>query len=277
MENFQLQLLFKIIGLGSASGLLHHNNVILAISDNSSFLYEYNMQNNQLQKHALMELSQEGILKIDKPDFESITQHGNDIYIFGSGSTEKRKVMVQIDATTKEIIKTTNMQQLYTTMQSFGKINPEKFNLEGAIYNGENWLFFNRGNGKNSKNAIFTVTGENLEDSFSILHNTIKLPKIKGVETSFTDAIMVNNKIYFLASAEDTYNTYDDGEVFGSIIGIINPETMKVEFTKKISNKAKLEGLALFSESEKEITFLICEDNDTEVLESNIYKLVLEK
>lgn len=275
MENFQLQLLLKIIGLGSASGLLYNNNILLAIGDNSSYIYEYNLQNNQLEKHPLLEKSSEGILKNIKPDFESITQFRNDIYIFGSGSTEKRNQMVQLDATTKKVIKTTDLSNLYATMQSFGEVKPENFNLEGAIYNGENWFLFNRCNGKNSKNSIFTIGGQNLTDDFSVIYNTVKLPKIKGVETSFTDAILVNDKIYFLATAEDTPNTYDDGEVLGSIIGRINPETMKVEFTKKITATAKLEGLTLYSSSEKEITFLICEDNDTDVQESNIYKLTL--
>ena len=46
---------------------------------------------------------------------------------------------------------------------------------------------------------------------------TVKLPKISNVEFTFTDAILVDNFIYFLASAEDTISTYEDGEVLGSI------------------------------------------------------------
>jgi hypothetical protein len=33
------------------------------------------------------------------------------------------------------------------------------------------------------------------------------------VYAGFTDAILVDNSIYFLATAEDTESTYDDGEV----------------------------------------------------------------
>ena len=36
-----------------------------------------------------------------------------------------------------------------------------------------------------------------------------ELPKIKNVETTFTDAILIEDKIYFLAAAEDTASTYD--------------------------------------------------------------------
>ena len=271
MENFQLQLLLKIIGLGSASGLLYSNNILLAIGDNSSFLYEYNFTNKQLQKHPILENASENIIKKLKPDFEAITQFENNIYIFGSGSTENRNIMVQLDAITKKPIATNDLSALYQTMQSFGQIKPDDFNLEGAIYDGTNWYLFNRGNGKKSKNAIFTIGGNNLIDDFSVIYNKIKLPKIKGIETTFTDVVWVNNKIYFLATAEDTQSTYDDGEVVGSIIGSINPETMKVEFTKKITKTAKLEGITVYEKTATSITFLLCEDNDTEVQESNFY------
>ena len=36
-------------------------------------------------------------------------------------------------------------------------------------------------------------------------------------------------------------------------------------------------GKDFLKKSEKEIEFLLCEDKDTEVLESNIYKLVISK
>lgn len=277
MEKFQLSLLFKIIGLGSASGLLFQNNTILAIGDNSSYLYEYQTETAKLQRHPLAENAQENTPKAFKPDFEAITQYADSIYIFGSGSTENRNFMVQVDSKTKEVIKTQELTDLYLTMQSFAKIAPEDFNIEGVIYNGETWFFFNRGNGKNGKNVIFTVEGKNLVNEFQIISNEYKLPKIKGIRTGFTDAILVDNKIYFLASAENSNSTYLDGEVLGTIIGRIDLKKMKIDFTKQISDKHKFEGLTLYKKSSNEIEFLLCEDNDTEVLEANVYKVVLGK
>ncbi len=273
----QLQFLFKIIGLGSASGLVYHNNTITAVGDNSSFLYEYNISTEKLERYPLQENAQENTPKKIKKDFEAITQFEDTIYVFGSGSTENRNTMVQVDVKTKKVIATQDLSVLYASMQSFGEINPEDFNLEGAIYNGENWFLFNRSNGKKSKNAIFTISGKNLTDAFSILHNKFKLPKIKGVETSFTDAILVKDQIYFLATAEATESTYHDGEVLGSIIGRIDVNKMKLKSYKVISKANKLEGIALLEETPETISFLLCEDNDTEVLESNIYKITLQK
>ena len=277
MEKFTLELLFQIIGIGSASGLICKDNSLLIIGDNSGFLYEYQMDSKNLKRHPLLENPIENTLKKDKADFEAITQFGDSIYIFGSGSTEKRNKMIQVNATDKKIIATNDLSDLYAVMQNFGDIKPEDFNLEGAIYNGESWFLLNRGNGSSHKNVIFTIEGKILTNDFTILSNDYKLPKIKGVRSSFTDGIIVGDSIYFLATAEDTESTYDDGEVLGSFIGSINLKTMKIDFTQKISSSHKFEGLTLFTNSKEKIEFLLCEDKDTEVLETEIYKLKKKK
>jgi len=277
MEKFTLDLLFQIIGIGSASGLIYKDNSLLIIGDNSGFLYEYQMDSKILKRHPLLENPTENTLKKDKADFEAITHFGDSLYVFGSGSTEKRNKMIQVNVTDKKVITTNDLADLYAVMQNFGSIKPEDFNLEGAIYNGESWFLLNRGNGSSNKNVLFTIEGKNLTNDFAILSNDYKLPKIKGVRSSFTDAILVDNSIYFLATAEDTESTYDDGEVLGSLIGSINLKTMKIDFTQKISSTHKFEGLTLYANSKEKIEFLLCEDKDTEILETDIYKLTLDK
>ena len=277
MEKFTLELLFQIIGIGSASGLIYKDNSLLIIGDNSGFLYEYHIDSKDLKRHPLLENPTENTLKKDKADFEAITHYGDSLYIFGSGSTEKRNKMIQVNSSDKKIIATNDIAALYATLQSFGAIKPEDFNIEGAIYTGESWFLLNRGNGSSTKNVLFTIEGKNLTNDFMILSNAYKLPKTKGVRSSFTDGIIVGDSIYFLATAEDTESTYDDGEVLGSFIGSINLKTMKIDFTQKISSSHKFEGLTLFTNSKEKIEFLLCEDKDTEVLETEIYKLTLDK
>ena len=277
MEKFKLELLFQIIGIGSASGLIYKDNSLLIIGDNSGFLYEYQMDSSSLKRYPLLENPIENTLKKDKADFEAITLFGDNLYIFGSGSTKKRNKMIQVNSSDKKVIATNDLADLYAVMQSFGAIKPEDFNIEGAIYTGERWFLLNRGNGGSHKNVLFTIEGKNLINDFTILSNDYKLPKIKGVRSSFTDGILVEDGIYFLATAEDTASTYDDGEVLGSFIGRINLKTMKIDFTQKISSTHKFEGLTLYSNSKEKIEFLLCEDKDTEVLETDIYKLTLDK
>jgi len=90
MDKFQLSLLHTINGIGATSGLIFKDNSLFMISDNSSFLYEFKMEEKQLYKIKLFENSQENIAKKDKLDFESITLFNNKLYLFGSGSTKKR-------------------------------------------------------------------------------------------------------------------------------------------------------------------------------------------
>ena len=91
MHQFTLEILFKIIGIGSASGLILNNDSLFIISDNSTFLYEYSISKQDYSKIKLLENSQENIPKKQKLDFESITQKGKELYIFGSGSKAKRE------------------------------------------------------------------------------------------------------------------------------------------------------------------------------------------
>jgi hypothetical protein len=44
-----------------------------------------------------------------------------------------------------------------------------------------------------------------------------------------------------------------------------------------LSENQKFEGITLYKESENELEFLLCEDDDTEALEAEIYKLTLKK
>ena len=94
MQKFKLELLFHIVGIGSASGLLFNGGSLFIISDNSNVLYEYNIKQKKLDKIPLLTTDastpEENIPKKDKPDFEAITASGDDLFLFGSGSKERR-------------------------------------------------------------------------------------------------------------------------------------------------------------------------------------------
>ena len=277
MEKFTLEIFIHIIGIGSASGLIHKDNSLFIIGDNSGFLHEYSLNSNDLKRHPLVENPIENTPKKDKADFEAITLFGDSFYIFQSGSTEKRNNMLQVNSIDNKVTAINDLAPLYAVMQDFAVIKQKDFNIEGAVYTGENWYLLNRGNGSSHKNVLFTITAKNLTNDFQILSNAYKLPKIKGIRSSFTDAVLIEDTLYFLATAEDTDSTYNDGEVLGSLIGSIDLKTMKINFTQKISSNHKFEGLTVFANSSDKIEFLLCEDNDTETLETTIYKLTLSK
>lgn len=273
MEQLTIELLYKIIGLGSASGVIYKDNSLFVISDNSSFLYEYRIQEKQLSKIKLFENSQENIPKKDKFDFESIAIKGNELHLLGSGSTSKREKRITYNLETKQIAEK-DLSKLYQNLKQTCSIADDELNIEGALFCNETWLLFQRGNGANSRNGIFKIKSLEIEPNPEFFE--VRLPKIKHIETSFTDAILVEDKIYFLATAEDTTSTYDDGEILGSLIGRMNSKTFEIELTQKISDTQKFEGLTLYKKNQTQVHFLICEDNDSDLLETNIYELALK-
>lgn len=280
MQKFTIQLLFKIIGIGSASGLIFDNDSLYIVSDNSHYLYTYNIEKEELHKKALVAKDYTGLLenvpKISKADYEALALYNDELYIFGSGSTENRNAIGHYDIKNNKTLPHLDATDLYLAMQSFGEITPDNFNLEAAVNDGKTWYLLQRGNGVSHQNGIFTLNGTISDMFFQIMYNPIELPEIDGVQTGFTDAVKVGDKLYFLAAAEGSYSVVHDGEIRGSVIGIINIETMEVE-TTQIIGKGKYEGITLYNENDNLLEFLVCEDNDTSESISNIYKLTVAK
>lgn len=281
MQKFTLELLFRIIGIGSASGLIYHNNSLYLVSDNSHMVYDYNIEAKTLSKTSLVNKEYTGVLenvpKADKPDYESIAIKDDSLYILGSGSAENRNLIAHMNIVSKEVYPHIDAADLYLAMQSFGEISPEDFNIEGAVNDGDTWYLLNRGNGPKHVNGIFTLNGTMNNTFFQIIYNPVKLPKINGVQASFTDATIANGKLYFVAAAENTTSTYEDGAVAGTLAGRINLDKMKVEKTVVISESHKFEGITLYKENEKTLEFLLCEDTDTDATETEVYKFTVKK
>ena len=281
MQKFHLELLFRIIGIGSASGLFFNDNSIYLISDNSHMLYQYNITDKKLEKISLKSKDYTGPLenvpKKDKADYESIAVKDDQLYLFGSGSTEIRNTITHLNYKTGLVYPKIDATDLYLVMQSFGEITPDNFNVEAVVNDGDTWYLFNRGNGPKGQNGVFTLDGDIADTAFQIIYNEVKLPKINGAQASFTDAVKIGEKLYFIAAAEKTTSTYKDGEVAGTLIGRIDIESMELEFTETISLKNKFEGITLYKETDKTLEFLLCEDTDSDDTESDIFKLTLDK
>ena len=277
MENFELSAFLTISGIGAASGMVFKDNQLYIISDNSGFLYQYNLTLNKLYKHPLVPNATENTRKKLKSDFESITLNGNNLHIFGSGSTANRNQEIIFNIQNQSI-QEKDATFLYQNIKETVPIADCDLNIEGAFYYQDYLYLFQRGNGGNSKNGIIKINSSDyINDNFNskIQFQSVQLPKISKIEATFTDAILIEDKVYFLAAAEDTDSTYFDGEVLGSLVGRMDLETMTVDFTIKISDNIKFEGITLFKKTNQSLTFLLCEDNDTENLESIIYELKL--
>ncbi|WP_264521738.1 DUF6929 family protein [Flavobacterium sp. N1994] len=270
MEKFQLIPFLEIKGIGAASGIVYHNNSLFIVSDNSSFLYCFDLNENLLEKIKLFDNSQENLAKKDKADFESLTLFNEKLYLYGSGSTKKRNTRVVFNLQSKKA-KEKSLNKIYDRLIEKIALTPDELNIEGVIMTAETTYFFQRGNGLNSQNGVFSYDKKNKTAQFHL----ISLPKINGIEATFTDAILIDDSIYFLAAAENTSSTYNDGDIEGSIIGTLDLKTLQLKNYIQISTHQKFEGLTLYKKTATQIELLLCEDNDTEGLVSTIYKLTL--
>ncbi len=275
MQKFTLELLYHIIGIGSASGLLLNGQTLYLLSDNAAVLYRFDTKSQELTRISLLDFAQpENIPKKLKPDFEAIAKREETLYLFGSGSTPKRNLNICVNTKNSNEIAQSDLSQLYAKMQSVSKITADDFNLEGAAYGDKKWYFLQRGNEGSQRNGLFTIHG-NLNESSEISWREISLPKTHSAYSSFTDCVYIDGRLWFLCTAEATQSTYLDGEVAGSSIGALDPESGKIIFFETISDSYKFEGLTVFEKNDSQISFLLCADNDSDVLESEIFKLTV--
>ncbi|MBD1422552.1 DUF6929 family protein [Sphingobacterium chuzhouense] len=263
---YSLLLLFNLTGINAASGLQYHQDQLYIVSDNSPYLYHYHVQEERMDKVLLDSLQQtEMVAKKDKKDFEALCDVGDALVIVGSGSKPQRQEAFIYDKRNSHV-RRVSLDSIYQRMQEIGKVDKQNFNIEGLTYDNGTWYFLNRGNGEKKQNVIFTVAG----DSDFILRpetlsaNHIELSDIQNYTTGFSDGVIVDGRLFFIATAEDSASTYHDGENKGSYISYINLSDWTLGQTHQLSSTKKLEGLAVYGQSADTITFILCEDPDDE-------------
>jgi len=277
MKKYLLTSWLKIAGIVAASGIGYQNNEIQLVSDNGNALYHYFVANDSLAKYSLDgEPVNDNMPKSTKHDLESFARVDNTWYAFGSGSKENRNVGFMFNKFSK-VSTMIDLTGLYDEMKSFSELTTDDFNIEAVTTYNEDWLFINRGNGPKNANYIYVVQGKNLTDDFNIYYFEFDLPKINNVQSGFSDATVINNTLYFIATAEDETSTYNDGAIKGSLFGAIDLKKMKLLFTKKISDTNKFEGITVLEQNKKNVTFALCEDaDDAKNNEAIIYKLQVD-
>lgn len=277
LKHYELRPLFSLPGISGASGIHLHGDQLFIVSDDSQVLYRYDLKERSRHSISLLESGelQERLPKPIKPDFETLAYHEGALYLFGSGSGERRNTGVKYDLEHGSIERF-SVAELYADMIREAGIDGEDLNIEGAVMRGNEIHFFNRGNGPNRRNGIFIVQDWEDERKRRSQFQPVELPTISGRPFAFSDAIAWKGKFLFLATAEDTANTYDDGEVLGSAIGVLNADSYAVEEFEVITREHKLEGITVYQEGGEYDSFLVCEDADggegTRILEVRVYR-----
>ncbi|GAA4790960.1 hypothetical protein GCM10023231_18600 [Olivibacter ginsenosidimutans] len=261
-----LFLFLKLVGIQAASGIYYQQDQLYIVSDNSPYLYQYDMQASQLHKIQLDSTQQqEMVSKKEKADFEALYAINDTLVVVGSGSTSEREtafIYHQKDQSVQRV----SLAPLFRQMRKIGKVDEENFNIEGIAYANGTWYFLNRGNGPKHQNVVFTFNG-NAQLQFqatSLQAKHLKLPSIHGQPSGFSDALLLDNRLFFIATAESKASNYEDGDNMGSYIAYINLKNWKISPIQSLSKTKKLEGLSIYQQSDSTKTFLLCEDPDDE-------------
>jgi len=268
----------------SASGIEVLANSIYIIGDNSPWLFQLNLAGetvDQFQIYGQKNTTPDTIPKAVKPDFEAmtvVTLNGtSNFYIFGSASkSPQRELLVRGTPNEPDSWTQFNLSDFFKKLKADCQLSDEDLNIEAAIATHDSLYLFNRG-----KNAIIQfslhefeafITGK--KEVLGFKTNTVELPKINEIQTGFSGAALIpgQDKIIFTASAENTANWIDDGEISGSCVGILDLKNFTIlHYAMFRENDAflplKIESVAIRSCTSHKMELLFVSDQDGGVSE----------
>lgn len=261
----------------SGSGIGYANGKLYAIGDDSPFLYAINTDFQIENKILLYQESEENfkgnrIKKKKKMDFETLEMISDkELVIFGSGSkSPQRDVFIRVILEDKPVIERYFISSFYDTIRNSKPLKNAELNIEATAYNNGFLYLFNRANNviikTNYQTFLKSLKTNQVPDlSFS----QAKLPIIEGVEAGFSGATFLSNsEIVVTASVEATDDAYNDGEIIGSLIGIVNisnfdqPEIKSFTNIPNAEQNLKVESVTVVSASEKDCTMVLITDDD---------------
>ncbi|ELR70555.1 hypothetical protein C900_03536 [Fulvivirga imtechensis AK7] len=279
--DFELEFIKEgdIPGLSSASGIEIEGDTMYIVGDDTPWLF---LLNNEMAITERIRISPDAetvdgrIIKQEKRDYEALTfasLNGNrELFAFGSGSLpEKRDFMYRWPGAGAG--REYDLHNLYERLRQILHDKGAEMNLEAAAFWNNQLLLFNRGG-----NILFLFDSyelyQYLEDGKNIPNPEVrqyKLPEINGIEAGFSGAQLLagTDLVVFTATIEDTEDWYQDGEILGSFIGILdlNDQQSKELVCKQVMKgdkpyPGKLESIVIKEEKGDQLTAVVVRDND---------------
>jgi hypothetical protein len=230
--------------------------------------------------------------KAAKPDLEALCllapftgcPHGA-LLAVPSGSTAARQRGALLPLTTEGSVagevRAVDFTSLYAQLTR--ELGP--LNVEGAAVTGRRLRLLQRGNDVRGTDALVDLDLERLlralEAGQGVGPETVRtvrrweLGRAGGVRLTFTDASpLPDGRIIFTAAAEDTQDTYADGPVAGSAVGLLAPDGSPL-FMDVVDAKVKLEGVSARVEGGR-VHLLLVADADDPAVPAPLLEAVLE-
>ncbi len=280
------------LSLSAASGLVKVENKIFVVADDELSVSSYLLNDkdfNQVYPLLLGSLPENHKeRKKQKPDWEALcllpesASFPQELLVIPSGSRPQRMTgsLVEIQNSGIGTPIKIDFSLLYEELlKSFPELN-----IEGAAVHGSQLKLFQRGNGSKGQNAIIEL---DIKRFLSVIHETqtlgpqliqnisnYDLGKLSGISLSFTDACSLSEeKLFFLAVAEDGDSTYLDGEFHGAILGCLD-KGGKVILSQELDCPYKPEGLWVENVADQ-THFYIVTDADNREQKASLYHGVM--
>lgn len=226
--------------------------------------------------------------KKQKLDLEAsiVTNDGDLLVAFGSGSSplRERVVLVEGAATDTPRVTIIEARALYASIRANVAFSGAELNIEGAAVDGDDVLFFQRGNGAptSSLHAVDATARVDLAALLAYLHDTSRPPpplrevatydlgKAAGTRLTFTDGVGLRGRASaFLACAEDCPDATRDGPVTGVAIGRLDDRAGTCALAMILDERGdslldKAEGLA-FDSDDPTRAFVVVDKDDAHI------------
>ncbi|MBI2377261.1 MAG: pyruvate kinase [Deltaproteobacteria bacterium] len=233
-----------------------------------------------------------------KPDLEAgitFSSNGREISVlFGSGSTPLRMRAAVVEGTPLRqaqgrpaSARFVSLDGLYLAAMDALRIGPEALNLEGACVVNGAVRFFQRGNAESGVNASFDVPLDSLVGAIEKrrpltsrdLSNVRRysLGALEGAGFGFSGAAALpDGRVLFSATAENSSSTYHDGQVAGSVLGLLDERQRIVATWRLPGAPVKLEGIAIEGVEGREARVVGVTDADDPSRASELIRYTLD-
>ncbi|QEC69871.1 hypothetical protein FRZ67_22175 [Panacibacter ginsenosidivorans] len=271
----------------SGSGIEFHDDKIYIVGDDATSVLVTNTRWKKLEEINLFESAEKRISKKLKADLEAtaILHLDGRVYllVMGSGSKDNRAKAILIDTETNKKTEF-DCTNFYQRIRTAGIAD---LNIEGATQVSDCLVFCNRANKTHPDNHFIVTSLDFFRDQQNAPIDIQKVDLSEYEDTMGLSGACYSYKhdwLLFTTSIEDTADSYHDGVIGKSYLGVIEDayrkiithrlrvnELIDLPATNKKFNGYKIESVCIQSERKHAMKLHLVADNDTGV--SYLFKI----
>lgn len=261
----------KTIDYPSGSALEFSNSILYVIGDDVNYILCLDNDWNEIKRIKLFDFVGTRIPKSEKSDLECASIIDGNLVVLGSGSkSPQRDFIFEVNLETLHVDKQ-SIAPFYNQLKKYNEII--ELNIEGFTVCNDDFLFFNRAT-TTQQNHLITTNNKLFKNKSQTEFNIIpiEINNLNDIQLGISGACYdeINDTLFLTASAENTNNTYDDGEIIGSVLAIIENASCQINQQKiKIENFINLDTID--SSFDKQKVESVCIKNR----DRNCYNLIL--